>query len=29
MDKIICLGKNYREHAHEMQEPLPENLFCF
>ncbi len=29
MDKIICLGKNYREHAHEMQEPLPEKPVLF
>lgn len=29
MDKIICLGKNYSEHIHEMQEPAPEKPLLF
>lgn len=29
MDKIICLGKNYVEHAQEMQETLPERPVLF
>lgn len=29
MDKIICLGKNYRAHAEEMKEALPEKPVLF
>jgi 2-keto-4-pentenoate hydratase/2-oxohepta-3-ene-1,7-dioic acid hydratase in catechol pathway len=29
MDKIICLGKNYLEHAHEMREATPEKPVLF
>lgn len=29
MDKIICLGKNYSEHAAEMREKLPERPVLF
>lgn len=29
MDKIICLGKNYAEHAQEMKEALPEKPVLF
>lgn len=29
MDKIVCLGKNYREHAHELGEALPEKPVVF
>jgi 2-keto-4-pentenoate hydratase/2-oxohepta-3-ene-1,7-dioic acid hydratase in catechol pathway len=29
MDKIICLGKNYLEHAREMQEKIPEKPVLF
>jgi 2-keto-4-pentenoate hydratase/2-oxohepta-3-ene-1,7-dioic acid hydratase in catechol pathway len=29
MDKIICLGKNYLEHAREMQEKIPQKPVLF
>lgn len=29
MDKIVCLGKNYRAHAEEMKEALPEKPVLF
>ncbi|NDG28420.1 MAG: fumarylacetoacetate hydrolase, partial [Proteobacteria bacterium] len=29
MDKIICLGKNYAEHAKEMGEAVPEKPVIF
>lgn len=29
MDKIICLGKNYRDHISEMNEPAPEKPVIF
>lgn len=29
MDKIICLGKNYKDHAAEMKEALPEKPVLF